>query len=163
MQPLVEGMRYAKVKHLAEEAHSLHATNLWDFAASKRLALLVCLIAQAQVSTRDQILQMFTKRISKLTSRAKQELERVRERERATTEHLVEVLSDVLQVTTETQDPASSNRQIREVLERKGGAAHLLEQCEQVAAHHGDRYQPFVWRYSPRTARRSSSLPDTFR
>jgi len=69
MQPLVEGMRYAKVKHLAEEARSLHATNLWDVAASKRLALLVCLIAQAQVSTRDEILQMFTKRMSKLTSR----------------------------------------------------------------------------------------------
>ncbi|TMD76012.1 MAG: DUF4158 domain-containing protein, partial [Chloroflexi bacterium] len=75
---LVEGLRYAKVKHLAEEAHSLHATNLWDFAASKRLTLLVCLIAQAQVSTRDEILQMFTKRMSKLTSRAKEELERLR-------------------------------------------------------------------------------------
>ena len=146
MQPLVEGLRYAKVKHLAEEAHSLHATNLWDFAASKRLTLLVCLIAQAQVSTRDEILQMFTKRMSKLTSRAKEELERLREGERSTSEHLVEVLSDVLQVTTETQDPASADRQIREVLEREGGAAHLLEQCEQVAAHHGDRYQPFVWR-----------------
>jgi TnpA family transposase len=147
MQPLVEGLRYAKVKHLAEEAHSLHATNLWDVAASKRLALLVCLIAQAQVSTRDEILQMFTKRMSKLTSRAKEELERLREGERATSEHLVEVLSDVLQVTTETQDPASSDRQIRALLEREGGAAHLLEQCEQVAAHHGDRYQPFVWRF----------------
>src|SRR5438105_993121 len=120
---LVEGLRYAKVKHLAEEAHSLHATNLWDFAASKRLTLLVCLIARAQVSTRDEILQMFTKRMSKLTSRAKEELERLREGERSTSEHLVEVL------------------------EREGGAAHLLEQCEQVAAHHGDRYQPFVWRY----------------
>ena len=107
---------------------------------------------------------MFTKRMSELTSRAKQELERLRERERATTEHLVEVLSDVLQVTTETQDPASSNRQIREVLEREGGAAHLLEQCE-------DGAQPTmataISRLSggitPRTARRSSSLPDTFR
>ncbi len=147
MQPLVEGLRHAKVKHLAEEARSLHATNLWDFTAPKRLALLVCLIAQAQVSTRDEILQMFTKRMSKLTTRAKEELERLREGERAISEHLVEVLSDVLQVTTETQDPASSDRQIREVLEREGGAAHLLEQCEQVAAHHGDRYHPFVWRY----------------
>jgi TnpA family transposase len=147
MQPLVEGLRYSKVKHLAEEAHSLHATNLWDFAAPKRLALLVCLIAQAQVSTRDEILQMFTKRMSKITSRAKEELERLREGERAISEHLVEVFSDVLQVTTETQDPTSSDQQIREVLEREGGAARLLEQCEQVSAHHGDRYQPFVWRY----------------
>ena len=79
MHPVVEGIPYAKVKHLAEEARSLHATNLWDIAAPKRLALLVCLIAQAQVSTRDEILQMFTKRMSKLTTRAKEELERLRE------------------------------------------------------------------------------------
>jgi hypothetical protein len=68
MHPVMEGIPYAKVKHLAEEARSLHATNLWDVAAPKRLALLVCLIAQAQVSTRDEILQMFTKRMSKLTT-----------------------------------------------------------------------------------------------
>ncbi len=35
---------------------------------------------------------MFTKRMSKLTTRAKEELERLREGERATSEHLIEVL-----------------------------------------------------------------------
>lgn len=132
------------MKHLAEEAHCLHAANLWDFAAPERLALLVCLIAQAQVSTRDEILQMLTKRMSKLTTRAKEELERLREGERAISEHLVQVFSDVLQVTTETQDPASADQQIRAVLEREGGAAHLLEQCEQVSAHHGDIAAPLT-------------------
>src|SRR5205823_242118 len=113
----------------------------------KRFALLVCLIHQATVATRDEIVQMFIKRMSKLTDRAKQELERLREEERTTTEHLLEVFTDVLTVSTETHDPVETSTQIREVLAREGGAAHLLEQCEQVAAHHGDRYQPFVWRY----------------
>lgn len=36
---------------------------------------------------------------------------------------------------------------ITEVLEREGGTARLAEQCEQVSAHHGDRYQPFVWKF----------------
>jgi hypothetical protein len=98
-QRLVEGIRSAKVKHLAEEAHSLHATNLWDFPVAKRLTLLVCLIHQATISTHDEILQMFLKRMSKLTTKAKEELERLRQQERATSEHLIEVLSDVLQVT----------------------------------------------------------------
>jgi hypothetical protein len=31
MRPLLEGVRLTKVKHLAEEAQALHATNLWDF------------------------------------------------------------------------------------------------------------------------------------
>ncbi len=87
---------------------------------------------------------MFIKRISKLTNRAKQELERLRKEERATTEHLIEVFTDVLQTSTETQDPVETSTQIRDVLEHAGGAARLLEQCEQVSAHHGDRYQQFL-------------------
>jgi hypothetical protein len=40
-------------------------------------------------------------------------------------ELLIEVFSDVLHMTTEQQDPTTSDQQIREVLEREGGAAHL--------------------------------------
>jgi TnpA family transposase len=147
MQPVLIGVRPAKVKHLAEEAASLHATNLWDFSAEKRLALLVCLIQSAQISTRDEILQMFTKRMSRITTRAKEELERVRTSERGMAEHLVEVFADVLAVAAEKEDPAKTMGAIEEVLLREGGAALLHEQCEQVSAHHGDRYQPFVWKF----------------
>ena len=128
---LVAGIRLAKITHLAEEARALHATNLWDFTAPKRLALLVCLIHQATIKTRDEIVQLFMKRIGKLTNRAKQELERLCKEERATTEHLIEVFADVLQTSTETQDPVETSTQIRDVLEQAGGAARLLEQCEQ--------------------------------
>ena len=147
MQPVLIGIRPAKVKHLAEEAQSLHATNLWDFSAEKRLALLVCLIQSAQTSTRDEILQMFTRRMSTITTRAKEELERVRTSERGTAEHLVEVFADVLAVAVEKEDPTKTMEAIAEVLEREGGATRLHEQCEQVSAHHGDRYQPFVWKF----------------
>ncbi|MBO0782482.1 MAG: DUF4158 domain-containing protein [Ktedonobacteraceae bacterium] len=147
MQPLLEDVRLTKVKHLAEEAQALHATNLWDFSADKRLALLVCLIQLAQVSTRDEILQMFIKRMSRITTRAKEELERVRTEERGLAEHLVEVFSDVLQAAADKEDPEKAMGAIVEVLDREGGAARLHEQCEQVSAHHGDRYQPFVWRF----------------
>lgn len=68
----------------------LHATNLWDFSADKRLALLVRLIQSAQIPTGDEILQMFIKRMSRITARAKEELERVRTEERDMAEHLVE-------------------------------------------------------------------------
>jgi TnpA family transposase len=147
MQRLVEGVPYTKVKHLAEEARSLHATNLKDFPIPKRLALLVCLIHQATVSTRDEIVIMFLKRMSVLTNKAKEELERLKAEERTTAEHLIEVFSDVLHVTTEQEDPATADQQIRELLEREGGAAHLLEQCERISSHHGDRYQPLVWQF----------------
>ena len=147
MQPLLEGVRLTKVKHLAEEAQALHATNLADFSVDKRLALLVCLISSAQISTRDEILQMFIKRMSRITARAKEELERIRTEERSMAEHLVEVFADVLEVAADKEDPEKTIGAIAEVLEREGGAARLAEQCEQVSAHHGDRYQPFVWKF----------------
>jgi hypothetical protein len=125
----------------------LHATNLWDFTLPKRFTLLVCLIHQTTISTRDEIVQMFLRRMNKLQDRAKEELETIRGKERATTEHLIDVFTDILQTTTATPDNAEMGKGVREVLDRSGGAASLLTQCEQVRAHHGNRHQPFIWRY----------------
>jgi hypothetical protein len=56
MERLLEGVSYAKIKHLAAEARGLHATNLWDYTPPKRFTLLICLIQQATVTTRDEII-----------------------------------------------------------------------------------------------------------
>jgi TnpA family transposase len=147
MEGFIEGVRSSKITHLAQEARSLYPSDLLDFSAPRRLTLLVCLLSQATISTRDEIIRMFLKRMSKLTEKAKQELERLHEEERAITEHLVEVLADVVQVSADAKDATESGTQVRAVLDREGGPVRLLEQCEQVSAHHGDRYQPFVKKF----------------
>jgi hypothetical protein len=48
---------------------------------------------------------------------------------------------------SEAEDASTAGTSIRKVLDDAGGTARLLEQCEQVSAHHGDRYQPLVWRF----------------
>ena len=143
----VEGVRSSKITRLAQEARSLYPSDLLEFSAPRRLTLLACLLSQATVSTKDEIIQMFLKRMSKLTEKAKQELLRLREEERAITEHLIEVFADVVQASTDAQDPTDRGMHIREVLDREGGEMSLLEQCEQVSAHHGDRYQPFLKKF----------------
>ncbi|WP_268887365.1 Tn3 family transposase [Ktedonobacter robiniae] len=147
MARLLEDLAPAKITHFAAEARALHADDLRDFTLPKRLTLLVCLIYQETISTRDEIADMFLKRMSKLHDRAREELERLRASERKITEHLVEVLADLLQTTTETEDDAKVGSLVREVFQREGGIATLQEQCEQVSAHHGNRYQPFLWRF----------------
>src|SRR6478609_2521251 len=107
----------------------------------------ICLIHQETISTRDEIADMFLKRMSKLHDRAREELERLRASERKITEHLVDVLADLLQTTTEVEDDAKVGSLVREVFQREGGIAVLQEQCEQVSVHHGNRYQPFLWRF----------------
>ena len=147
MERLLEGIPAVKIATFAAEARALHATNLWDFLPLKRFTLLVCLLHQATLSTRDEVIDMFLKRMHKLRDQAKEELERVREKERETTEHLISVFTDLLQTTTETHDNAELGKGVREVLDRSGGAPSLLTQCEQVRAHHGNRYQPLMWRF----------------
>jgi hypothetical protein len=125
----------------------LHASDFSDFLPPKRFALLVSLIHQSTIATRDQIVEMFIKRMSKLTTKAKEELERLREEDRTTAEHLIEVFTDVLQTNSEAESSEMAGTSIRKVLDDAGGTVRLLEQCEQVSAHHGDRYQPLVWRF----------------
>ncbi|GHO63564.1 hypothetical protein KSC_024560 [Ktedonobacter sp. SOSP1-52] len=96
MERVLEGIPYAKIKHLAAETRALHATNLWDFTPPKRFTLLVCLIHQTTISTRDEIVQMFLRRMNKFQDRAKEELETIRGKERVTTERLIDVFTDVL-------------------------------------------------------------------
>ena len=147
MDSFLAGMRSQKITHLVQEARSLYPSDLLDFAAPRRLTLLACLIAQETVSTRDEIIQMFLKRMNTLTEKAKQELERLHKEERAITEHLVEVFADVVQASTDAQNQTDRGTHVRAILEKEGGEALLLEQCEQVSAHHGDRYQPCVKKF----------------
>lgn len=98
---LVEGIRQAKISYLAEEARVLHASDFSDFLPPKRFALLVCPLHQATIATRDEIVQMFIKRMSKLTTKAKEELERLRKEDRTTTERLIDVFTEVLQTNRE--------------------------------------------------------------
>jgi hypothetical protein len=53
----------------------MQASDFSDFLPPKRFVLLVCLIHQATIVTRDEIVQMLIKRMSKLTSFTKQDEE----------------------------------------------------------------------------------------
>src|SRR6266705_1523025 len=90
---------------------------------------------------------MFLKRMSTLTNKAQQELERLRQAERAITEHLVEVLAEVVRASADAKGPADGGTEVSKILNREGGTEHLLEQCDQVSAHHGDRYQPLMKKF----------------
>ncbi len=116
----LEEIRSNKIIHLAEETHSLHTSDFSDFLSPKRFALLVCLIHYETIQTRDQIVEMFIKRMSKLTAKAKEELERLREEDRTTSERLIEVFTDVLQTNSEAESAETAGTSIRKVLDDAG-------------------------------------------
>src|SRR5436305_4741960 len=149
MEPLLKDIPPAIVKHFAAEARALDASELQDYAPAKRLTLLACLIRQTQMSTQDDLIEMFLKRMSTIQVRAKEALQLAREAQQKTTAQLVETLTDLVETAVEDkeQDDATAGRHLRDILEKRGGQEQLLEQCQQVAASLTDEYQPLMWSF----------------
>ncbi len=149
MEPLLKDIPPAIVKHFAAEARALDASELQDYAPAKRLTLLACLIRQMQMSTQDDLVEMFLKRMSTVQVRAKEALQLARETQQKTTAQLVETLTHVVETAVEDkeQDDATVGKHLRKILEKRGGQEQLLEQCQQVAASLTDEYQPLMWSF----------------
>jgi TnpA family transposase len=87
-----------KVKYFAAFAKSLDSSELREFTLNKRRTLLLCLLYQAQVKTRDHLVSMFLKRIQTIHNQAKTRLQELREKHLSQTEALLGVLSEILEV-----------------------------------------------------------------
>ena len=137
----------AKIQHFAAEARVLDASEIKDFNQPKRITILISLIYSAQVQTRDNLVNMFLKRVRTIHNNAKNELEKLRQKNQETTEKLVGIFSNVLQAFVE---PSSDNEVIKschEVFTPVGGVEQLLIECEQVNAYKGNNYLPLIWRF----------------
>ena len=75
---LLDGLSAAKVRHFAGEAQVLDAAELKDITPPKHYTLLLCLVQRAQIQARDDLAEMFSKRIARFHTQAQQELELIR-------------------------------------------------------------------------------------
>lgn len=123
------------VKSFAAQAKALSLTDLRELKLAKRRALLVCLLYRVQVKTRDHLVEMFLKRVQKMHSCAKDKLVELREQHLAQTESMLGVLAEILQTSAEESDTALLGERVQSVLTMHGGAAALLEQCEEITAY----------------------------
>lgn len=123
------------VKSFAAQAKALALTDLRELKLAKRRALLVCLLYRVQVKTRDHLVEMFLKRVQKMHSCAKDKLVELREQHLARTESMLGVLAEILQTSAGEADTASLGGRVQAVLTTHGGAAALLEQCEEITAY----------------------------
>ncbi len=160
----LEGVSPAKVAHFAGEASQTDVADLGRYGTARRQALIVCLVHTARVRTRDEVAAMFCKRIAAIHKRAKERLESIREASRAESERLLDTFGEVLavvrealgvsaedQVVGETNVPDSvcvqAGRMVLGALAQAGGVTALTSAHEEVSAHHGNNYLPFVEKY----------------
>ena len=121
-----------------------------DVSQPKRTALLACLVHVAQTRARDELADMFCKRMAVITKRARAELDQIRERAREISERLIEHYREVLgQLDPRATGDADAERALalaRATVEQAGGFEAEFEDIESVAAHHANNYMPLVYR-----------------
>ncbi|MBK1991002.1 Tn3 family transposase, partial [Sphaerospermopsis aphanizomenoides BCCUSP55] len=142
----------AKIKLLALQAIALDISEFQDLKLSKRRTILLCLLYQAQVKTRDHLVEMYLKRILKIHNNAKEKLKELREKHLAQTSELLGTLGQVLTVSHESKhesqdELATLGYQVLQIFQQQGGTELLLQKYLEVAAYNTNNYLPLVWHY----------------
>lgn len=138
---------YAKIKHFAAEAKVLDAAELKKFTPPKRYVLILSMIHRARIQARDDLANMFIKRINQIHRRGKDEMEHLRIKYRQKTEHLVATLADVIEVLETQPKDEVAGQTIRTLLLTRGGSLALQDDCAAINAFSGDNYFPLLWRF----------------
>ncbi len=146
-----EGVAPSKIADFAGEASAGDAAVLGDYAEVKKIALLAALVFAAQARARDDVAEMFCRRVATLTKRARAELEELKEAHRAITERLVVTYKSVLErIDPDGMDAAQERAALemaRKTVEDAGGFTGQYTDIDKVSAHHGDNHVPLVARH----------------
>jgi TnpA family transposase len=143
---LLQELPSPKRQSFAAQAKALDIAELRQHQPPKRQTLLLCLLYQAQVQTRDHLVEMFLKRMQRIKQQAKARLVELRESHLSQTQTLLQQYAKVLTVALVPQS-VTTGEQVQAVLEVHGGASQLLLQCEEIASYNSDNYRPLLWRF----------------
>jgi hypothetical protein len=101
---------------------------------------------QAQVHTRDALVEMLLKRMRRTTTAAKKHLQALQDQHRELEEQMLAVFADVIEETIHTPDDnAALGQGVRDIFKNSGGAEDLRARYEQVSAYHNNNYRPLMW------------------
>jgi TnpA family transposase len=147
-QPWLAGMAHTKIRQFAAEAGALEVGDMRDIHPPRRWSLLLCFLAQTQVQTRDQLVEMFLKRMQRMTTAAHEHLHELQDQHRELEEQMLAVFAEVLDEALHTpEDDPALGEGVRHILATHGGAATLRAHYEHVSAYHHDNYRPLLWRF----------------
>ena len=147
LEKVFESIPDTKVRYFAAQAMAYDVSELKECGEAKRYTLMVALIHRMQVRARDQLAEMFLRRVATIHKRAKEELERIQIDQRGQVERLVGTLDGVLSILAGEPDNATAGAQIREYLEPVGGIDQVRERCAQIQASSGNNYLPLIWKH----------------
>ena len=116
-QPSLAGIAHTKIRQFAAEAAALDVGDMRDIQSPRRWSLLLCFLAQSQVQTRDQLVEMFLKRMQRMTTAAHEHLHELQEQHRDLEEQMMAVFAEVLDEALRTpEDDPALGQGVRQIL-----------------------------------------------
>lgn len=144
-QEVFEGVLESKVRYFGTIAKQYDAPSLKDFQEDKRLVCILSLIRMMQTRTRDQLGEMFLKRMGVITKQARNTLEEKQKKQRAKVESLVVTLGGVIKIIQAEVDDAEAGRKIRKYVGSAKKVAQMQADVEEVKEFSDGNYLPFLW------------------
>ncbi|RTL47062.1 MAG: Tn3 family transposase [Burkholderiales bacterium] len=141
---LLEDMAPTRLKHLCEMASVLDAFEMKDLEQAKRHTMTLALIRQMRVRARDDMAEMFIRRMAACHGTAKEDLLLIQQRQRELSEELVLKLEAVLELLAEALPDEETGRRVRELLAPHGSLDQLRADCEAIRIWSGTNYLPLL-------------------
>ncbi|WP_175994917.1 Tn3 family transposase [Burkholderia vietnamiensis] len=144
----IAGIPASKLRSLAQQAMALDASVLKnEMLPEKRYTLIVALLNRMRVRTRDDLADMFVRRMGAIHKRASDELEVIQRKQRDQVEDLVALLDGVADILAEESDETAIAKAVRKLLAPEGDLERLRESCAAIRAFSGRNYLPLLWRH----------------
>jgi len=145
-KPFFEGIAHTKIRQFSAEAHAYEISDMRGIKnEAKQHTLLLSLLHSTQSKTRDEIIEMFLRRMRSVKNSAMAKLRELQEKHREMEESLIGVLGQILQQAKATEHSDELGSKVNHVLDRHGGVETLNDQITRVTAFHDNNYLPLLW------------------
>jgi hypothetical protein len=132
-----------KRKHFAAEANTLDAARMAALEGTKRATLLAALLAVRTAQARDDVAEMFIKRMLSIHQKAKDALAAYHAAHQGQTDDLIATLRDTVRA---YQHTGSADERIAAIGSALATTPEtILAACEAHLAYAGNNYFPFLW------------------
>ena len=143
-EKLLAGTAAVRVEQWADEARRLSATEPRAHSAVRRRVLLLCVVQTAKAKLLDDLCTVLVRIIRKMKHRTNTALRDWLSAQHRTSEELLVVFSEVLQLYCDANERNQCHDDIGECLNRAGGVAPLLEACEARLQHRVHDWRAFL-------------------
>ena len=145
-KPFLNGIAYTKIRQFAAEASAYALGDIRGVISdAKRYTLLLSLLHETQAKTRDELIDMFLRRMKSVHHSAQNKLRELQDKHRELEESLIGVLGQVIQGVNTCDTNDRLGQHVRDLLEKQGGVEAMADQFKLVTAYHHNNYLPLLW------------------